>query len=224
MDLYGRLYSLHKFSLPWLLSLCLDHNKPPVQRPAVRSGFLQFPNSFVFGVATSAYQIEALTWRSRHSRDVLFASLQKMCASDRAQRRLVAEEPPSGILSLKLMAIQATVQRARLPVTTIIDFRTLITSFGDRLKYGEIFNLWMSMEVYACLHIHVLSWWKVCHFFKILLQQDVIDSTQDDVRVMAKLQVKAYRFSISWSRILPYGQGNVNQAGNAWLPCMSYSF
>ena len=64
-----------------------------------------------------------------------------MCASDRAQRRLVAEEPPSGILSLKLMAIQATVQRARLPVTTIIDFRTLITSFGDRLKYGEIFNL-----------------------------------------------------------------------------------
>lgn len=52
-------------------------------------------------------------------------------------------------------------------------------------------------------------------FFKILLQQNVIDSTQDDVRVMAKLQVKAYRFSISWSRILPCGQGNVNQAGNA---------
>lgn len=51
--------------------------------------------------------------------------------------------------------------------------------------------------------------------FLILLQQDVIDSTQDDVRVMAKLQVKAYRFSISWSRILPCGQGNVNQAGNA---------
>ena len=93
---------------------------------------------------------------------------------------------------------------------------------GDRLKYGELFSLWMSMTVYACLHIHVLSWWKVCHF-SFFVQQDVIDWSQDDVRVMAKLQVKAYRFSISWSRILPCGQGNVNQAGNAWLQCRSSS-
>ena len=30
---------------------------------------------------------------------------------------------------------------------------------------------------------------------------------------MAELEVKAYRFSISWSRILPLGSGKVNQAG-----------
>ena len=72
--------------------------------------------------------------------------------------------------------------------------------------------LWKSMHV--CISMFFPDGRSVI-FFKILLRQDVIDSTQDDVRVMAKLQVKAYRFSISWSRILPYGQGNVNQAGNA---------
>ncbi len=35
----------------------------------------------------------------------------------------------------------------------------------------------------------------------------------DDVRLMAELGLKAYRFSISWSRILPEGTGRVNPAG-----------
>ena len=34
-----------------------------------------------------------------------------------------------------------------------------------------------------------------------------------DVRLMAELGLKAYRFSISWSRLLPDGTGRVNQAG-----------
>ena len=35
----------------------------------------------------------------------------------------------------------------------------------------------------------------------------------DDVRLMADLGLKAYRFSVSWPRILPAGRGAVNQKG-----------
>ena len=36
---------------------------------------------------------------------------------------------------------------------------------------------------------------------------------KDDVRIMADLGLKAYRFSINWSRVLPDGVGKVNEAG-----------
>src|SRR5205807_188470 len=36
---------------------------------------------------------------------------------------------------------------------------------------------------------------------------------RDDVALMAGLGVKSYRFSISWSRVLPGGTGTVNPAG-----------
>ncbi len=36
---------------------------------------------------------------------------------------------------------------------------------------------------------------------------------KDDVRLMRDLGLQAYRFSVSWSRILPEGTGRVNQAG-----------
>jgi beta-glucosidase len=36
---------------------------------------------------------------------------------------------------------------------------------------------------------------------------------KDDVRLMRELGLNAYRFSVSWSRILPEGTGRVNQAG-----------
>ncbi len=35
----------------------------------------------------------------------------------------------------------------------------------------------------------------------------------DDIRLMHDLGIRAYRFSISWSRVLPSGTGNVNRAG-----------
>ncbi len=36
---------------------------------------------------------------------------------------------------------------------------------------------------------------------------------RDDVKLMAELGLKAYRFSTSWSRVLPTGRGQVNPAG-----------
>src|ERR1700751_6085992 len=36
---------------------------------------------------------------------------------------------------------------------------------------------------------------------------------RDDVELMADLGMKAYRFSISWSRVLPAGTGTANPAG-----------
>ncbi len=35
----------------------------------------------------------------------------------------------------------------------------------------------------------------------------------EDVELMKRLNLNAYRFSISWSRVLPYGAGGVNKAG-----------
>ena len=36
---------------------------------------------------------------------------------------------------------------------------------------------------------------------------------REDIRIMKELGLKAYRFSISWPRILPSGRGQINQAG-----------
>ncbi len=36
---------------------------------------------------------------------------------------------------------------------------------------------------------------------------------RDDIEIMKELGLKAYRFSISWSRVLPNGRGEVNQEG-----------
>ncbi|GAA0353746.1 glycoside hydrolase family 1 protein [Alkalibacterium iburiense] len=36
---------------------------------------------------------------------------------------------------------------------------------------------------------------------------------KEDVKLMAGMGLKAYRFSVSWSRILPEGEGEVNEAG-----------
>jgi beta-glucosidase len=36
---------------------------------------------------------------------------------------------------------------------------------------------------------------------------------QDDIRLMKEMGLNAYRFSLSWPRILPQGRGEVNQAG-----------
>ncbi len=39
---------------------------------------------------------------------------------------------------------------------------------------------------------------------------------REDVRMMADMGVRAYRFSISWSRVMPGGEGAVNQKGLAF--------
>ena len=36
---------------------------------------------------------------------------------------------------------------------------------------------------------------------------------EKDVEMMADLGLKAYRFSVSWPRVLPQGIGDVNEAG-----------
>ena len=36
---------------------------------------------------------------------------------------------------------------------------------------------------------------------------------REDVRLMKELGIKAYRFSISWTRIFPKGTGEINEAG-----------
>lgn len=39
---------------------------------------------------------------------------------------------------------------------------------------------------------------------------------EDDIRVMKELGIKAYRFSVSWPRVIPNGTGEVNEAGLAY--------
>lgn len=39
---------------------------------------------------------------------------------------------------------------------------------------------------------------------------------REDVALMKEMGLKAYRFSINWSRVLPEGTGRVNEAGIAF--------
>lgn len=50
--------------------------------------------------------------------------------------------------------------------------------------------------------------------FKIA--SDHYHHVEEDVALMAKLGLKAYRFSISWSRVIPDGSGEPNEAGLAF--------
>lgn len=42
---------------------------------------------------------------------------------------------------------------------------------------------------------------------------DHYNRMEEDVRLMKRMGLKAYRFSISWSRVLPLGKGKVNEQG-----------
>lgn len=42
---------------------------------------------------------------------------------------------------------------------------------------------------------------------------DHYNRMEEDVRMMKRMGLKAYRFSISWSRVLPLGKGKVNEQG-----------
>ena len=39
---------------------------------------------------------------------------------------------------------------------------------------------------------------------------------REDIGIMKQIGISAYRFSISWARILPQGQGTVNEEGIAF--------
>jgi beta-glucosidase/6-phospho-beta-glucosidase/beta-galactosidase len=39
---------------------------------------------------------------------------------------------------------------------------------------------------------------------------------EEDIQILKDLNVDAYRFSISWPRILPVGRGHINWAGVAY--------
>jgi beta-glucosidase len=63
-------------------------------------------------------------------------------------------------------------------------------------------------------------WTRFAHTPGMMLNGDTGDIACDhynrwksDVALMKSLGLKAYRFSVSWSRILPEGKGRVNQAG-----------
>lgn len=89
---------------------------------------LTFPDDFVFGVATAAYQIEGAAKEGQRSPSIW----------DEFSKKLIAT--------------------------------------------GDV----------ACDHYHLF---------------------REDVAIMARLGIKAYRFSISWSRLIPTGEGNVSPIG-----------
>src|SRR5436305_12482084 len=63
-------------------------------------------------------------------------------------------------------------------------------------------------------------WQRFCHTPNLVRDGDTGDVACDhyrryheDIALMRSLGMDAYRFSISWSRILPTGRGTVNRAG-----------
>lgn len=51
------------------------------------------------------------------------------------------------------------------------------------------------------------------HIADFKVASDHYHHWKEDVKLMAEMGLKAYRFSISWARILPKGAGEVNEAG-----------
>lgn len=61
-------------------------------------------------------------------------------------------------------------------------------------------------------------WDDLTHYFSPLVQTgdvacDHYHRFRDDIALMARLGLKAYSFSISWSRLIPEGEGDVNKEG-----------
>ena len=53
---------------------------------------------------------------------------------------------------------------------------------------------------------------------------DMYHRWKDDFRLMKELNIESYRFSFSWSRILPEGKGRVNEKGlDYYSKCNSLS-
>lgn len=51
------------------------------------------------------------------------------------------------------------------------------------------------------------------HIADFKVASDHYHHWKEDVKLMAEMGLKAYRFSISWARILPDGEGEINEAG-----------
>ena len=56
-------------------------------------------------------------------------------------------------------------------------------------------------------------WDEFSHTPGKIKNNDHINRVREDVALMKQLGLKAYRFSISWPRLLPEGTGRVNEAG-----------
>src|SRR4030095_8713158 len=63
-------------------------------------------------------------------------------------------------------------------------------------------------------------WQRFCRTPNLVLDGDTGDVAgehyrryRDDLKLMRDLGLRAYRFSISWSRVMPSGRGPVNQRG-----------
>ena len=74
-------------------------------------------------------------------------------------------------------------------------------------------------------------WTRFAHTPGMMLNGDTGDVAcdhynrwRDDVKLMRELGLQAYRFSVSWSRILPDGTGRVNQKGLDFYCAWSMSF
>mmetsp|Transcript_19540 Transcript_19540/g.53509 ORF Transcript_19540/g.53509 Transcript_19540/m.53509 type:complete len:603 (-) Transcript_19540:11-1819(-) len=115
---------------------CAADASQDVAAPAIHAGFLSFPASFHWGVATSAYQIEG-----------------------------------------------AAATGGRKP--SIWDDFSHMPNKTHQGATGDV----------ACEHYH---------------------RYRDDVAIMASLGIRDYRFSISWSRLIPDGVGDVNEEGAAF--------
>jgi beta-glucosidase len=74
------------------------------------------------------------------------------------------------------------------------------------------------------------TWDRFTHTPGKIMNNDTGDVANDhyrlwkkDIGLMKKIGLKAYRFSISWTRVLPAGRGKVNQKGLDFYNKISWS-
>ena len=96
----------------------------------------------------------------------------------------------------------------------------------NQSEFGEHFHWGVSTAAYQIEGAHLLDgkgpsiWDDFAHKKgKIRNNQhadiacDFYHKYTDDIKLVRDLNIRNYRFSIAWSRILPYGYGQINQNG-----------
>ncbi|RVW54524.1 Beta-glucosidase 11 [Vitis vinifera] len=170
-----------------------------------------FPLDFIFGSGTSAYQVYLLFHFEQHS---------KMGGP------LVSGIPLLMLGNIYPIAISD--EQGFLFIGLVIEFSSRRQSHGatgditsDQYHKYKITTEMTVRRGGCCRRTFLMTFLHTPYMSQMPVNLFVVSSMcmyflQDDVKLMVETGLEAYRFSISWSRLIPNGRGPVNPKGLAY--------